>query len=218
MRVGVNESTMSACSVVSTLGNVAACENGHRSEEMIRILLRNDALDLRLALRIAVSPVEAHADPAHAAFQQRAYGVHNVCVRAVFTNADDILLGKNPIQHHASGIASIQLLFVTMGNEQTDAGAGALGQYIGGNRRGPADQLQMFQKRIEVSETKLRTSLRQAVEQTHRQIMRRRVDLHAHGFPVVGEKTVRQGPSDVDVSGQHNFLLKEPVEWSASRN
>src|SRR5271155_358897 len=69
VRVGVDERGIGAGAIFGGFGDVAAGEDGDGAEEMIGILLVNDAFDGNFAAGIAMGILQADADAAGAAFE-----------------------------------------------------------------------------------------------------------------------------------------------------
>src|SRR5271154_1722464 len=74
VRVGVDERGIGARAIFGRFGDVATGEDRDGAEEMIGILLVNNALDGNFAAGIAVGILPADADGAHTAFEELARG------------------------------------------------------------------------------------------------------------------------------------------------
>src|SRR5271155_4701375 len=153
--------------VFGGFGDVAAGEDRDGAEEMIGILLVNDAFDGNFAAGIAMGILQADADAADAAFEELARGVHDFELVGGRAEANHILLGNQAIENAAAGFGAVEVELMACGDQQTDARAAGFGEDVGSDGGGPANELDVLKKFPRVGETEFRCSLRKAVEEAN---------------------------------------------------
>ena len=173
---------------------------------MIRVLLIDDPLDRDFALRMAVGTLKADANSAHAAFQQKPRCAHHIRLARRAVHADHIPLGEQAVQHGVPGFLAVKVSFMAMRDKHADSRPAQLGEDVRGDRRGPADQLYVFEKCCRVWKIELRRCLRETIEQTHGQIVRRRIHFHADHIVAAGKQTVGQRSAYVDINCPHEMF------------
>src|SRR5580658_1064322 len=97
--IGIDERGIGARAVFGGFGNVAASEYRNGAEEMIGVLLVNDAFDGNFAARIAMGILEADADAAHAALEKFASSVHDFELAGRRAEADHIVFEDQTIEN-----------------------------------------------------------------------------------------------------------------------
>src|SRR5580658_4771866 len=90
--IGIDERGIGAGAIFGGFGNVAASENRNGAEEMVGVLLVNDALDENFAARVAVGILQADANATDAAFKEFARGVHDFEFVGGRAEADHVVL------------------------------------------------------------------------------------------------------------------------------
>src|SRR5271156_6501380 len=167
VRVGVDERGIGAGAIFGGFGDVAAGEDRDGAEEMIGILLVNDAFDGNFAAGIAMGILQADADAAGGAFGEVARGVHDFELVGGRAEANHILLGNQAIENAAAGFGAVEVELMACGDQQTDARAAGFGEDVGSDGGGPANELDVLKKFPRVGETEFRCSLRKAVEEAN---------------------------------------------------
>src|SRR5277367_1050749 len=163
MGVSVDDRAVSAGGVVGALANIAAHEHGDRAEKMIGVLFVNGSLDVLFQSRILQSSLQADADSAYAAFQQRSHRSENLralrMLVARSVEANDIGVADHPVEDRTDLLLAVKISFVSLAHDQADLRASQFCEYVGGDGRRPAQQLDLLQKTGEIGKTELRSPL-----------------------------------------------------------
>ena len=179
---------------------------------MERIALADDLARATLVIGVAPSVGQADDDHARTLIDQRAnrreepVRVDRVDDTALIVdalvNAGDQILVHVAADHRRIAVA-VQSSLVTLRDDQSEPGAGALNDQVCPHRGRDAGDHGLAQERIEWRAERL-ASRGDAAHEAFGDVVRRGQHLLGADFHSVGEEAVGEGASDIDINGVHD--------------